>query len=206
MSLKVLECPKCVLWCGSAEVLRERFAVRRKRKPRKDDQAVKRPAQRLRRHHEGDRQDPQADPVVATPEADLDDSVPGLFVNGGVVHDDKDVATLSRGTQCTLLVEEPLHEVGPGEPVEQEPVVPVPADDGDVVGLGPPAAADDEVGTGVRRQSGCLLQKVAAHEGLARLPSPRNHHHHRPALHKGGKPAVPSRKHLEVDLVYISLP
>ncbi len=205
MNPKVLKCPKGVFRRAAAEVLRQCLAIRGKRKPRQDDEGVQGPPERLGGHHKGDRQDPQGDPVVAPPKAHLDDSVSSVLVHGGIVHDDKDIATLSVGVQCSLLVEQLLHELGPREPVKKEPVVPVLPDDGDVVGLGPPTAADDEVRPNLRLQRGCLPEKVAAHVALPSLAGSRDHEDHRSPLHERGQSAVPPREHLFDDPVYISL-
>ena len=206
MNPKVLKCPKGVFRRAATEVLRQCLAVRRKRKPRQDDERVQGPPERLGRHDEGDRQDPQRDPVVAPPEPDLDDSVSSVLVDRGVVHDDKNLPTLSVGVQCSLLVEQLLHELGPREPVKEEPVVPVLPDDGDVVRLGPPAAADDQVRPDIRSQRGCLSEKVAAHVALPSFPGSRDHEDHRSPLHERGQSPVPPRQHdLFDDPVYISL-
>ena len=205
MRLQVLQCPQGVLR-GVAKVLRKRLAVACQGKSREDDQAVQRAPERLRRHDKADREDPQGDPVVAPPEPHLDDRVARVLVDGGVVHDYKNVTTITRGVQCALLVEELLHELGPREPVKEEPLVPVLPDDRDVVGLGPPAAADDEVGPVRLRKPRCLPKKVAAHVALPSLSGPGDHHHHGPALEQGCQVASPSREHLYDDSVYISLP
>ena len=205
MSLQILKRPQCVLWASAAKVLCQRLAVALKRKPRQDDEGVERPPERLGRHDEADREDPQGDPVVAPPEPDLYDRIARVLVDGSIVHYHEDITTCSRGVQCSLLVEEPLHEVGAREPVEEEPLVPVLLDDGDVVGLGPPAAADDQVRPDVRLQRGCLSEKVAAHVTLASLPGARDHEDHRSPLHERGQSAVPPREHLFEDPVYISL-
>ena len=209
MRFKILQCPQCVLGCATTKVLCQRLAVALKRKPREDDEAVERAPERLGRHDKADGKDPQGDPVVAPPEAHLDDCVPGVLVHGCVIHDDQDVATCSRGVQCSLLVEELLHECRPREPVEQEPVVPVLADDGDVVGLGPPAAADDEVGPARTRKASRLSEKMGTHEALPSFPGPRDHQHHGPPLVQGLEVSSPSREHslsLFDGPVYISLP
>ncbi len=209
MSLKVLKRPQRVLWASAAKVLCQCLAVALKRKPRQDDEGVQRPAERLGRHDEADRQDPKGDPVVAPPEPDLYDRVARVLVDGGIIHDHQNVTTHSRGVQCSLLVEEALHELGAREPVEEEPVVPVLLDDGDVVGLGPPAAADDEVGPARTRKERRLSEKVAAHVTLASLPGPRDHQDHGPPLVQRPQIASPSREHslsLFDAPVYISLP
>ena len=205
MNFQIFKCPQCVFRCAAAEIVREGLAVRRKRQARENDQAVQGAPKRLGRHDKGDGQDPQGDPVVPPPEAHLDDSVSSVLVHRCVVHDDENRATLSRGVQCTLLVEESLHERRAREPVKEEPVVPVLPDDGDVVRLGPPAAADDEVGAGVRPQRCCLPEKVCAHVALPSFPGPRDHEDHRPPLHEGSQSPVPPRQHLFDDPVYISL-
>ena len=205
MRFKILQCPQCVLWRAAAKVLGQRLAIALKRKPRKDDETVKRTAERLGGHDETDGKDPKGDPIVAPPETDLYDCVARILVDGGVVHDNEDVTTASRGVQCTLLVEQVLHELGPRKPVEQEPVVPVLADDGDVVGLGPPAAADDEVGPARTRKASRLSEKMGTHEALPSFPGPRDHEDHRPPLHEGSQSPVPPRQHLFDDPVYISL-
>ena len=209
MRFKILQCPQSVLWCSPAKVFRKSLAVALQRKARQDDEAVQRPPERLGRHDETDGQDPQGDPVVAPPEADLDDRVPRVLVHRRVVHDDQDVATCSRGVQCSLLVEELLHERRPREPVKEEPVVPVLADDGDVVGLGPPAAADDEVRPARIRKVRGFPEQVGAHVTLPSFPGSRDHQHHGSPLVQGLQVASPSREH-SVSLfdtpVYISLP
>ena len=209
MRFKIFERPQRVLWRAAAKVLCQRLAVALQRKPRKDDEGVERPAERLGGHDETDGKDPQGDPVVAPPEPDLYDRIARVLVDGGVVHDDENVTTCSRGVQCSLLVEEPLHELGPGEPVEEEPLVPVLLDDGNVVGLGPPAAADDEVGATRIRKESRLAEKVAAHVALASLAGPRDHQDHGPPLVERPQVPSPSREH-SVSLfdapVYISLP
>ena len=209
MRFKILKCPQCVLRCSPAEVFRKSLPVALQWKARQDDEAVQRPPERLGRHDEADGQDPQGDPVVAPPEADLDDRVPRVLVDRCVVHDDQDVATCSRGVQCSLLVEELLHERRAREPVEQEPVVPVLADDGDVVGLGPPAAADDEVGPARIRKVRGFPEQVGAHVALPSFPGSRDHQHHGSPLVQGLQVASPSREH-SVSLfdtpVYVSLP
>ena len=209
MRFKILQCPQCVLGCATTKVLCQRLAVALKRKPREDDEAVERAPERLGRHDKADGKDPQGDPVVAPPEAHLDDCVPGVLVHGCVIHDDQDVATCSRGVQCSLLVEELLHECRPREPVKEEPVVPVLPDYGYILSLGPPAATDDEVGPTRTRKASRLAEKVAAHVTLPSFASPRYHHDHRPALVEGSKVPSPSREH-SVSLfdgpVYISLP
>ena len=209
MSLEILKRPKRMLWTTAAKVLCQRLAVACQRKARKDDERVKRAAEGLGGHDETDGQDPKGDPIVATPEPDLYDCIAGILVDGGVVHDDEDVATCSRGVQCSLLVEEVLHELCPREPVEQEPLVPVFADDRDVVGLGPPAATDDEVGSTRTRKASRLAEKVAAHVALPSFPGSRDHHHHGAALVERPQVPSPSREHspsLFDTPVYISLP
>ena len=209
MSLQILKRPQCVLWASAAKVLCQRLAVALKRKPRQDDEGVERPPERLGRHDEADRENPQGDPVVAPPEPDLYDRIARVLVDGSIVHYHEDITTCSRGVQCSLLVEEPLHEVGAREPVEEEPLVPVLLDDGDVVGLGPPAAADDEVRPARTRKESRFAEKVAAHEALASLAGPRDHQDHGPPLVERPQVPSPGREHslsLFDAPVYISLP
>ena len=191
MSLKILKRPQCVLWASAAKVLCQRLAVALQRKPRKDNERVERPAERLGGHDETDGKDPQGDPVVAPPEPDLYDRVARLLVDGSIVHYHEDITTCSRGVQCSLLVEEPLHELGAREPVEEEPLVPVLLDDGHVVGLGAAAAADDQVRPRPRREARRLLQQTRAQHTLARLPRAAQHQVAGATGNQGLEPLVP---------------
>ena len=141
--LQVIQRPQRVLWRTAAEVFREALAIAREGEAAHDEEGVEAATQTLGAHHEGDREDPQGHVVVSAPVPDLGDGVFHVLVDGRVVHDDKDVPFLPGVVQDALLVEEGVHELGPGQPVEDEPLVPVLTDDGHVVRLGPPGAADD---------------------------------------------------------------
>ena len=143
VGLEVVQGPQGVFRGAPAEVFRETFPVRGEREPAHDEEGVEAAPETLGAHHEGDGEDPYAHVVVPPAVPHLGDGVADVLVDGSIVHDDKDVPFVPGVVQGALLVEEGVHELRTGQPVEEEARVPVLTDDGHVVRLGPPGAADD---------------------------------------------------------------
>ena len=143
MGLEVIQGPQSMFWAAAAEVFRETFPVRGEREPTHDEEGVEAAPETLGAHHEGDGEDPHGDVVVPPAVPHLGDGVPDVLVDGRIVHNNQDISFVPGVVDDTLLVEEGVHELGTRQPVEDEARVPVLTDDGHVVRLGSPGAADD---------------------------------------------------------------
>ena len=143
MRFQIVQRPQRVLRGATAEVFRQALSIARERQAAHDKEGVEGTPETLGAHDEADGQDPEGDVVVPPAVPHLGDGVADVLVDRRVVHDDKDVPFVPGVVEGALLVEEGVHELWTGQPVEEEARVPVLTDDGHVVCLGPPGAADD---------------------------------------------------------------